>query len=95
MLEVLIVALVLAALHRQRLRRRRAALSFAEAEARVWARSQVVAILDAMLPAIHPYATKSTAHLYRHFDRRKTLDELEKDYPPGQSWLAQFRFDRV
>ena len=95
---VVITTLALLAMLRQRARRRLDLLTqsvIAEWERRVWGRSQTVAILDAMLPTVHPYATRSTANIYRHFDRRNTLEELEKDYPPGPKWRSQFRFDRV
>ena len=88
---------VVAAILRHRARRRLALMGqavFAEIDARVWRRSQTMAILDAIVPTIHPYATRSAASIYRHFDRRKTLEELELEYPPGPTWRAQFRFDR-
>lgn len=97
MLEVALATLVVAAILRLRARRRMVLMAqalFADTERRVWGRSQTVAILDAMLPTTHPYARKSAANIYRYFDRWKTLDELEEEYPPGPSWRAQFRFDR-
>lgn len=98
MLEAVVAVMVVAALLRHRATRRTALIAqavFADTERRVWGRSQTVAILDAMLPTTHPYARKSAANIYRHFDRWKTLDELEEEYPPGPSWRAQFRFDRA
>ena len=43
----------------------------------------------------HPYNVLSAANLYRHFEIRKTLDEMEAEHPTGADWNAQFRFARV
>jgi hypothetical protein len=43
---------------------------------------------------VHPYNVSSAANLYRHFNDRKTLDEMEAEHPTGADWNAQFRFAR-
>jgi hypothetical protein len=57
------------------------------------ARAQAQSFLD-ILYETHPYNVSTAAHLYRHFDQRKTLDEMEKEHPHGTDWNAQFRFER-
>ena len=57
------------------------------------ARTQAQSFLD-ILYEMHPYNVSTAAHLYRHFDQRKTLDEMEREHPHGTDWNAQFRFER-
>ncbi len=78
--------------HRRRLARHRRAL--AKGQAAIWAVGQVCVVLDTMIYATHPYNTRSVARLYQHFERRRTLDEIEAMFPPGALWLSQFRFER-
>ena len=40
----------------------------------------------------HIYNVSKAAGLYRHFDRRKTLAQMEEEHPSGADWNAQFRF---
>ena len=50
------------------------------------------ALLDDHLINVHPYNVTTAADLYRHFDKRKTLADIEREHPTGPDWNAQFRF---
>lgn len=56
-------------------------------------RRSFMAELSELVDDLHPYNVEAS-RLYRHFERRKTLAEMEAEHPMGSDWNAQFRFSR-